>query len=369
MELDSLEVKVQSSAQDAASAIDKLAASLGGLKSAARGGSGLSAYSRGLDKLTASLKNLNVNTSKLNALKLGLSGLSGIKTHLSTTANQLNKLNTAMKSLDVDSGKMQQLVSTLNGLGQVQKASGLNSVLNSLQKIPKITKELSSSELYKFGLQIKLVTKYLSPLATEMEKVSKGFSAFPARIQRVIQSNERLATSSRKAAKGQSELASSQKRVIDLSDLVNRGINLALFRGAYQYIGGWLEESNNYVENLNLFTVAMGEYASAAKSYAEEVQAVMGIDASAWMRNQGVFQQMTAGFGVASEDAALMSKNLTQLGYDISSFYNIPIEEAMTKLQSGIAGEIEPLRRLGYAIDEASSPPDTTPSRASPTPE
>ena len=87
----------------------------------------------------------------------------------------------------------------------------------------------------------------------------------------------------------------------------------------------------------------MGEYAESSKAYAEEVQAVMGIDPSEWMRNQGVFMQMASGFGVVAEDAALMSKNLTQLGYDISSFYNISIEEAMTKLQSGVAGEIEPL--------------------------
>lgn len=289
MELDSLEVKVQSSAQDAASAIDKLAASLGNLKSAARGGAGLSTLSRGLDKLNASLSALNVNSKKLGALTDSLSGLSGIKTHLTTTANQLNKLNTAIKSMDADIGKVQQLASALTSLGNAPKLSGLTSSMRALQKSQRV--------LGGGG-------------------VSGGVS---------------------KAA-----------------GLLNLGANLALFREAYQYIGGWLEESNNYVENLNLFTVAMGEYASAAKSYAEEVQAVMGIDASAWMRNQGVFQQLTAGFGVVSEDAALMSKNLTQLGYDISSFYNIPIEEAMTRLQSGIAGEIEPLRRLGYAIDEAS---------------
>ena len=100
--------------------------------------------------------------------------------------------------------------------------------------------------------------------------------------------------------------------------------------------------SNDYVENLNLFTVAMGEYAESAKAYAEEVQALTGIDSSEWMRNQGVFMQMASGFGVASDSAARMSKNLTQLGYDISSFYNISIEEAMQKLQSGLAGEIEP---------------------------
>ena len=69
----------------------------------------------------------------------------------------------------------------------------------------------------------------------------------------------------------------------------------------------------------------------------------MGIDPSEWMRNQGIFMTLATGFGVASERAYLMSKNLTQLGYDISSIYNRPVEEAMQKLKSGFAGELEPL--------------------------
>lgn len=48
-----------------------------------------------------------------------------------------------------------------------------------------------------------------------------------------------------------------------------------------------------------------------------------------------------------------MSKNLTQLGYDLSSFFNISVEDAMQKLQSGISGELEPLRRLGYDLSQA----------------
>jgi hypothetical protein len=48
-----------------------------------------------------------------------------------------------------------------------------------------------------------------------------------------------------------------------------------------------------------------------------------------------------------------MSKNLTQLGYDISSFFNISYEDAMQKLQSGVSGELEPLRRLGYDLSQA----------------
>ena len=118
-------------------------------------------------------------------------------------------------------------------------------------------------------------------------------------------------------------------------------------------IGKAIEESNDYTENLNLFGVAMGQYADGAKRYAENVEELMGIDPSEWMRNQGIFMTLGTGFGVASDKAAEMSQNLTQLGYDLSSFFNISTEDAMLKLQSGLSGELEPLRRLGYDLSQA----------------
>lgn len=122
---------------------------------------------------------------------------------------------------------------------------------------------------------------------------------------------------------------------------------------AYNMVKEWVNLSMDYIENVNLFTVSMGKFADEAKEYAEAVSEVMGIDPSEWMRNQGVFMTLATGFGIVSDRAYIMSKNLTQLGYDISSFFNIDYAEAMQKLQSGIAGEIEPLRRLGYDISQA----------------
>jgi hypothetical protein len=110
---------------------------------------------------------------------------------------------------------------------------------------------------------------------------------------------------------------------------------------------------NSYIENVNLFNVSMGSYAKEAGEYAERVGDIMGIDPGEWMRNQGLFMTLATGFGVVSDRAYTMSKNLTQLGYDISSFFNIPYEDAMQKLQSGLAGELEPLRRLGYDLSQA----------------
>lgn len=114
-----------------------------------------------------------------------------------------------------------------------------------------------------------------------------------------------------------------------------------------------IDKSTAYNENMNLFSVAMGEYADEAMTYANQVSEAMGIDPSEWIRSQGVFMTLGTGFGVTAERASKMSKQLTQLGYDLSSFYNISSDEAMQKLKSGFAGELEPLRNLGYDLSQA----------------
>ncbi|MBP3370840.1 MAG: hypothetical protein J6L85_08815, partial [Clostridia bacterium] len=117
----------------------------------------------------------------------------------------------------------------------------------------------------------------------------------------------------------------------------------ALLYGAkkgVQLIGDWVTQSNEYVENLNLFTVTMGKYAKEAYEYGRTVESVMGIDLSEWIRGQGVFNQIALGFGIAEDKAYTMSKGLTQLSYDLASFFNLDTEEAMNKVRSGIAGEL-----------------------------
>lgn len=168
-----------------------------------------------------------------------------------------------------------------------------------------------------------------------------GLSAVAKGLKQVNNSGKGVSTSNTKSAKSFANLATKVTAAA-----------LTLKKGGAM-VASWIKESNDYIENVNLFTVAMGEYADSAKQYAEEVGEIMGIDPSDWMRNQGVFMTLASGFGVATDRAATMSQQLTQLGYDISSFYNTSVEEAMQKLQSGISGELEPLRRLGYDLSQA----------------
>jgi hypothetical protein len=48
-----------------------------------------------------------------------------------------------------------------------------------------------------------------------------------------------------------------------------------------------------------------------------------------------------------------MSKNLTQLGYDLATVFNVNYEIAMQKLQSALAGQPRPMREWGFDMSEA----------------
>ena len=261
-------------------------------------------------------------------------------------ANQLNALNAALANVRwTDGDKLRTLADGLRPLSELGKAN-MTTFINQLKKLPTVIEELEKADIDKFTQQMKELAAAMKPFADEMQKVSNGFSAFPSRIQRLIRSTEQYNGTVRRATNSTSawnKVANGLKfgtMIYGLSRLASM-------------IGTAITKSNEYQENLNLFTVAMGEYVQEAFDYGQAVSEVLGIDLSDWIRNQGVFNTLLTGFGDTAERAALMSKNLTQLGYDLSSFFNISVEDAMQKLQSGISGELEPLRRLGYDLSQA----------------
>lgn len=112
--------------------------------------------------------------------------------------------------------------------------------------------------------------------------------------------------------------------------------------------------TNDYVESQNLFNVAMGEGNEKAKQYAMTVERIMGINSGDWMNYQGSFNQIFEGYGIAEEKANSMSQQLTQLAYDLSSLWNVDVNTAFQKIQSGMSGQIKGLKVWGYNLSVAS---------------
>ena len=56
--------------------------------------------------------------------------------------------------------------------------------------------------------------------------------------------------------------------------------------------------------------------------------------------------------GMAEDQIGDISMNLAGLAADMASFYNLPFDEAFSKIQSGMAGMSMPLRQLGIDMGE-----------------
>lgn len=111
-----------------------------------------------------------------------------------------------------------------------------------------------------------------------------------------------------------------------------------------------IKAAMDVVESENLFEVSMGNMSSAARAWSDELQTSLGLNAYEVRKNVGMFYNMTTSMGLTRDAAYKLSTDLTKLAYDMSSFYNMPVEEMFTKLQSGITGETEPLKRIGILV-------------------
>jgi hypothetical protein len=351
VEIQGLEFQIVNDSTQAVAGLQNLINTLNRLKTATNGGAtGLSKTAQGIRELSNSLKGLNSGdaSQKITRLTNALTALSqvGNVKISSSIANQLMAINTALAGLKwTDGDKLTSLANGLRPLSELGKAN-MTTFINQLSKLPKVIEDLEAADIDKFTQQMTALAAAMKPFADEMQKVSNGFSAFPSKIQKLITSTEKYNASARKATSTTGKFTSGLKAL-------NVAAVAITFRKIGHFIAQAVTESNKYQEDLNLFTVALGQYAAEAQNYAEKVSDVMGIDPAQWLRNQGVFNTLLTGFGDTAERAQLMSQNLTQLGYDISSFFNISIEDAMQKLQSGISGELEPLRRLGYDLSQA----------------
>lgn len=349
VEMQGIEFQIVNDSAAASAGVEALAKKLAELKASISGSTtALSKVAAGIAGIKNAVSNVKTSNfeSQIRRISESLAKLKAQTDNLKISAsigNQLTEIGKAVKDIPDGSGsKLTQLAEGLKPLSSLGKAS-LSSFITQLGKIPTVVESLDKTDMSKFAQQMKDLASAMKPLAEEMSRVSAGFSAFPSRIQALIASTEQYSNTVQRAAGRTNSWGISLKSIF----------SMALYRVAYKKLSDLIYKASQYTETINLFTASMGEYAKEAFDYAQKVSDVVGIDVSEWMQNQGVFNTIITGFGVAGDKAAFMSKNLTQLGYDLSSFYNIDVASAMQKVQAGISGELEPLRRLGYDLSVA----------------
>lgn len=129
------------------------------------------------------------------------------------------------------------------------------------------------------------------------------------------------------------------------------------FKKTFDFLYKNFEESVDYAESLNLFNVVLGDKSSEGMKFQNRLNEIFGANQTLTLQYQGYFHSMAQNMGIASDQAYILSENLTKLGFDIASLYNISDESAMQKLRAGLAGQTKPLRDIGLDITQQSLQP------------
>ena len=317
--MDTLMIEIKSTSTDATSAIDKLAQSLENLRNQL---SGVVDASKGL----SNLKNISSNIKQSNFTKKK----ENIESNLPST--QFNKSNfnhgntidpNEVESIRNLQNMLEGLSSTMNKLGLDIGKFDWTDVITKNDRVIRTLKDDAGNTIktfqqvkngvQQFSYSVKLTNPNVKKFSDKLNKMNKVMSGVTAKV----------------VALGTSMLLMAKKAI------------------------GFVEMAAAEAEAMNLFTVTMGEYAEQGTKWVERFSEALYLDPVSVKQYMGSFNSLVKGLGVGAENSYKMSKNLTQLVYDLSSFKNISIESAYEKLMSGVSGELEPLRNVGVAMSEA----------------
>lgn len=358
VDITSLSVEISAESQGAELNIDKLATAISNLRTKGN----VTKVVNSLDKLAgsiATLKQASAGMSGLDKITSFLNGLSNVNTtastkSINTVVNAIKKIPAAVSGLNgVDfysmSGSITQLTNALAPLSILDASNlkALGSAFNAIGKVPDLTDKLKATDLDSFASSCQKISAALAPLASQLDKVGNAFAKLPPQLSKVVTQANRVTAANEKQRKSYLSLSN------QMNGFMRNMAKLVSLKAIAEYLGNAVAKFNDFYEATDLFHNAMGNLSGEADTLISKMQGLLGVDPTKAMTYMATIQSLGTSFGLTSDKAYILSKNLTQLAYDEGSYWNKNVAETFTAMSSAISGEIEPIRRLGIDLSQA----------------
>ena len=358
VDITSLSVEISAESQGAELNINKLTAAISNLRTKGN----VTKVVNSLDKLAgsiATLKQASAGMSGLDKITSFLNGISNVNTtastkSINTVVNAIKKIPAAVSGLNgVDfysmSGSITQLTNALAPLSILDASNlkALGSAFNAIGKVPDLTDKLKATNLDSFTSSCQKISTALTPLASQFDKVGNAFAKLPPQLSKVVTQANRVTAANEKQRKSYLSLSN------QMNGFMRNMAKLVSLKAIAEYLGNAVAKFNDFYEATDLFHNAMGNLSGEADALISKMQGLLGVDPTKAMTYMATIQSLGTSFGLASDKAYILSKNLTQLAYDESSYWNKDVAETFTAMSSAISGEIEPIRRLGVDLSQA----------------
>lgn len=358
VDITSLSVEISAESQGAELNIDKLATAISNLRTKGN----VTKVVNSLDKLAgsiATLKQASVGMSGLDKIASFLNGLSNVNPtasakSINTVVNAIKKIPAAVSGLNgVDfysmSGSITQFTNSLAPLSILDASNlkALGSAFNAIGKVPDLTDKLKATDLDSFASSCQKISTAITPLVSQLDKVGNAFAKLPPQLSKVVTQANRVTAANEKQRKSYLSLSN------QMNGFMRNMAKLVSLKAIAEYLGNAVAKFNDFYEATDLFHNAMGNLSGEADTLISKMQGLLGVDPTKAMTYMATIQSLGTSFGLTSDKAYILSKNLTQLAYDEGSYWNKDVAETFTAMSSAISGEIEPIRRLGVDLSQA----------------
>ena len=379
-EIDSLEIKVQATAQKANQSLDALIGKLDRLTTSLGrvNGNSLVGLSNGVHRLGTSMQTMNnIKTADFTRLASNLSKLGAVNTTaLNGAASSMSHLTRAFNSL----GAVSQNAMAVGELAKNIAKLGNKSVQTAITNIPRLATSLNGlmttlSKSPQVSQNVIQMTNALAKLSVQGSKIGTAGASISSGLGNAT-------NSAIKANKSFGGLAYTFGKFYASCFLVIRGLK-KLWEST--------ESSMDYVETFNYWNVTLDKIGTefgnkfadygydSAESYVSSFQdrlnaltrkmtgyeigqsgdlmltsgMNLGLDPEQLMNFQARISAVTNAVGLCGETSVNTAKALSMLSADMSSFTNQDLSTVMTNLQSGIIGQSRALYKYGIDITNA----------------
>lgn len=113
------------------------------------------------------------------------------------------------------------------------------------------------------------------------------------------------------------------------------------------------KSSMDAIETVNLFSVSLGTMAEESDDTLESMSNLAGLDLTNLRSAVGTFALLARSMGMTDTQARVLGENTAKLAIDLSSLTNVPLNQVMADLRSGLVGQSETVYKYGLDVTEA----------------
>ena len=297
---------------------------------------------------------------------------------LSQKASGINNFATGLKSLtDTDTEKLKTVTSRLRSLSKIDLSNiadknldigvSVNGSTDAVESITNVTKALKQAASGGGGAKATLSNNMLGDgLKVGLQGATNAAKTlFSWSLKLGGQGASALGSFMSRLGLIPNHTANINKMSLSFGNLLKTVLPFVGLRGVF----GWLKESvdlgSSIVEIQNVIDTAFGSLKKGYDSvsghiynWSKTTMDAFGVSEIAALRYAGRLQSIfnSSGFDASERmrnSASQMTTDLIERAGDIASFYDISVDEAMTKMQAGLVGMVRPMRALGVNMSVA----------------